>query len=171
MTNKYRAAKFAAYAVIAYILTILQSTPGLFQIGGIKPALTFGFAVSVAMLEGEFAGGFFAVWAGLLCDFFSYNKFYYNALMLFICCVIVGLLVQTYMRPALMNAVLFTMCAVLLTEVVSFFFTIFIQGYSSGGHYWLTRELPFALYSAAAALPLFLLARCIYRRFEPHLQA
>ena len=171
MFNRYKAAKLLIYAAAAYLLTIVQSTPGWLEFGGLKPALTFGLAVSVAMLEGEFYGGLFAVWAGLLCDFFSYNKFFYNALLLFVCCVAVGLLVQTYMRPVPMNAFLFTAAAVLFSEGVSFFFRIFIQGYPSSGYYWLVHILPFSLYSALCALPLFLLVHWIHQKFESRLQA
>ena len=171
INTKYKVAKYALYALLGYLFTVLQNTPNLFAIVGIKPALTAARVVSVAMMEGEFGGGLFAAGAGLLCDAFSYNKFGYNGLMFFLACVLIGLLVQSYMRPVLVNAALFSFLTVLFTESVSFFFRVFIRGYEGGGHLYLVRILPQCLYTAVWTVPIFLLVRWVHELLDRRIEA
>ncbi len=170
MNLRCKAAKFGTYFLLAYLLTVLQATPGLFAMGGVRPVLTAGLAVAVAMCEGEFAGGLFAAGAGLLCDFFSYNKLGYNALLFFLCCVVIGLLVQSYMRPVMINCFLFAFLTVTVTESVSFFFRFFIRGVEGAFVLYATRILPMALYTAVAALPIYWLVRRLHDAFEKRME-
>ena len=117
--TRFVALKFAVYAAVALLLTVVQNTPGLLLIGSAKPMLTAAFAIAVAMFEGELAGAFAGAFGGFLCDLFSYYRFGYYALMLFICCLMVGLLVQGYMRPVVMNCCLFTFLAMLAAQGVA----------------------------------------------------
>ena len=147
--TRFVALKFAVYAAVALLLTVVQNTPGLLLIGSAKPMLTAAFAIAVAMFEGELAGAFAGAFGGFLCDLFSYYRFGYYALMLFICCLMVGLLVQGYMRP-----------------VVAFFFLFLIRGYEGTNILFLSRMLPLCIYTAAAAVPAFLAVRWLHQRFQ-----
>ena len=53
--TRFVALKFAVYAAVALLLTVVQNTPGLLLIGSAKPMLTAAFAIAVAMFEGELA--------------------------------------------------------------------------------------------------------------------
>ena len=54
MNNRkwYRAAKYAAYAALMLFLYVLQTTPRLFSILGVRPNLVIPAAVCIAVLEG-----------------------------------------------------------------------------------------------------------------------
>ena len=71
LSTRYKAAKFAIYVLVLLALTVMQNTPGLFAIMNIKPMLAAAMAISVAMFEGELAGGFMGAFAGFCCDLFS----------------------------------------------------------------------------------------------------
>ncbi len=164
--TRFVALKFVVYAAVALLLTVVQNTPGLLLIGSAKPMLTAAFAIAVAMFEGELAGAFAGAFGGFLCDLFSYYRFGYYALMLFICCLMVGLLVQGYMRPVVMNCCLFTFLAMLAAQGVAFFFLFLIRGYEGTNILFLSRMLPLCIYTAAAAVPAFLAVRWLHQRFQ-----
>ncbi|MEG0942879.1 MAG: hypothetical protein RSD74_03370 [Angelakisella sp.] len=171
VTTKYKIAKFFSYGVVATLLCVLQNTPGLFAIYGTKPMLVVSFAICVAIFERETAGGLFAVFAGLLCDLFSSYSFGYYALLLFFCCVAVGLLTQGFMRPVAVNAMLFTLVTMVFIQWVGFFFTILIWVEEGAAEYFFGRLLPFCIYTAVMAFPLYYLARVMHLYFEAKIEA
>lgn len=158
--------KFLLYGWIAAVLLMLQNTPGLFIILGTKPMLVAAFAVAVAMFEGEMAGAFFGAYGGMLCDLFSYYRSGYYALMLFFCCLAVGLLVQGFMRPVAVNCCLFTFAAMLITQSVAFFFLFLIRGYEGPEMFFMLQILPLCLYTAVMASPAFFGVRWLHGRFQ-----
>lgn len=121
LSTRYKAAKFAIYVLVLLALTVMQNTPGLFAIMNIKPMLAAAMAISVAMFEGELAGGFMGAFAGFCCDLFSSYSFGYYTLTLFFFCVTIGLLVQSYMRPVVANAILFTFITMAVIQWIGFF--------------------------------------------------
>ena len=158
--------KFLFYACVAVLLAVVQNTPGLLSIAGTKPMLVAAFAVAVAMFEGEFAGALAGAFGGMLCDLFSYYRSGYYALIFFGCCLGVGLLVQGFMRPVVMNCCLFTFLAMLAAQGVAFFFLFLIRGYEGTNILFLSRMLPLCIYTAAAAVPAFLAVRWLHQRFQ-----
>lgn len=158
--------KFLLYAWVAVILLVLQNTPGLFVILGTKPMLVAAFAVAVAMFEGELAGAFAGAFGGMLCDLFSYYRSGYYALMFFFCCLAVGLLVQGFMRPVVINCCLFTFLTMLFTQSVAFFFLFLIRGYEGPEMFFTLQILPLCLYTAVTAAPAFYWVRWAHLRFQ-----
>jgi len=158
--------KFLFYACVAVLLAVLQNTPGLFVILGRKPMLVAAFAVAVAMFEGGFAGALAGAFGGMLCDLFSYYRSGYYALMLFLCCLAVGLLVQGFMRPVVMNCCLFTFAAMLLSQGVAFFFLFLIRGYEAPEIFFLLQILPLCAYTALTAAPAFFAVRRAHFWFQ-----
>ena len=158
--------KFLFYAAVAVLLAMVQNTPGLLVILGRKPMLVAAFAVAVAMFEGEFAGAFAGAFGGMLCDFFSYYRSGYYALMFFLCCFAIGLLVQGFMRPVVMNCCLFTFCAMLFSQGVAFFFLFLIRGYEGPEIFFLMQILPLCGYTAGMAVPAFFAVRWVHGWFQ-----
>lgn len=165
-TTKYKIIKFLVYGLCAIGLCVLQNTPGLFALGDIKPMPVVAFAVCVTLFEKETAGGLFGAFCGLLCDFYSSYTFGFYALLLFFFCVLVGLLTQGYMRPVLVNAVLFTLLSILAIQFAGFYFTLYIWGYPDAMLYFTRRLLPLCIYTAATALLFFYPVRATHLYFE-----
>jgi len=168
--NRYVVIKFLLYACIAAVLCVIQNTPGLLVIGGTKPMLTAAFVVAVAMFEGEFAGALAGAFGGMLCDYFSYYRFGYYALMLFLCCLTVGLLVQGYMKPVVPNCCLFIFAAMLISQGVAFFFLFLIRGYEDPELLFVLGILPLCLYTAAAGIPAFYGVRAMHLWFQKKIE-
>ena len=158
--------KFLFYACAAVVLAVLQNTPGLFVILGSKPMLVAAFAVAVAMFEGELAGAFAGAFGGILCDLFSYYRSGYYALIFFFCCMAVGLLVQGFMRPVVINCCLFTFLTMLLSQLVTFFFLFLIRGYDGPELFFLLQILPLCAYTAITAFPAFYGVRWVHLWFR-----
>ena len=168
--TKYVIFKYSSYALLAVVLCVLQNTPGLFSVWGIKPMPLVAFAVLLAMFEGELAGGLFGAFAGFLCDLYGSEKVGYTALMLFLCCVVVGLLVQSYMRCNLPNAFAFTLAAMLVIRGVSFFFMLLLPGHQEAFLYAQHSLLPLCVYTALWGLVLFYPVHMLYSFFEGYIE-
>ena len=162
--------KFLVNAAIAILLPIVQNTPDLLLIGTAKPMLAAAFAVAVAMFEGEFAGALSGAFCGMLCDFFSYYRFGYYALMLFLCCLGVGLLVQGYMRPVVLNCCLFILLTMLLSQGIAFFFLFLIRGYEGTELLFTLGILPLCFYTVAMGIPAFFGVRAIHQWFQKRIE-
>lgn len=169
--TRYKVLKYLLYFLGGVFLCVLQNTPGLFVIAGVKPMLVAALAVAAAMFEGEFAGALCGAAGGLLCDIFSYYRFGFYALIFFLCCCAVGLLVQNYMRPVATNCFLFTFLTMLFAQSVAFFFTVLIRGYENPGLLFTAQVLPLCLYTAAAAVPAFYGVRRFHLFFQQLLEA
>ena len=168
--NRFVVMKFFLYALIAAALCVVQNTPELLVIAGTKPMLTAAFVVAVAMFEGEFAGALTGAFGGMLCDLFSYYRSGYYALMFFLCCLAVGLLVQGYMRPVVMNCCLFVFAAMLLSQGVAFFFVFLIRGYESPEILFTLGILPLCLYTALAGIPAFYGVRALHQWLQKKIE-
>ena len=168
--TKYVIFKYGVYCLLAVFLCVMQNTPGLFVVCGVKPMPVAALSVIVAMMDGELAGGLFGAYAGFLCDLYGADKVGYTALMLFVCCVAVGLAVQTFMRPVALNCALFTFLSMLVIRGISFFFVIYIRGVEDAGLFFLTSVLPLCLYTAATGLLLYPLMTRIRMVFEEKIQ-
>jgi len=162
--------KFLVYILLALACAVVQNTPDLLVISGAKPMLAVALAVAVAMFEGELAGALLGAFCGMLCDFFSYYRFGYYALMIFFCCLAVGLLVQGYMRPVVMNCCLFILITMLFSQGVAFFFVFLIRGYESPGVLFAAGILPLCLYTVAAGIPAFFGVRAIHGWFQKRIE-
>ncbi|MEG1874681.1 MAG: rod shape-determining protein MreD [Angelakisella sp.] len=165
-TTKYKILKYATYALVAIFLCVLQNTPGLFAISGVKPMLVMSFAVCVTLFEKETAGGLFGAFAGMLCDLFGSYTFGFYTLLLFVGCVLVGLLTQSFMRPVLFNAVLFTLALGCFIQLVGFAFTMLLRSVPDAWQYYGRCLLPMCAYTAVTAAVFFYPASILYHYFE-----
>ena len=153
--TKFVVLKYGFYGLLAVVLCVLQNTPGLFALWGGKPMPVAALAVVVAMLEGELHGGLFGAFSGFLCDLYGSDRMGYTALMLFLCCVAVGLAVQTFMRSTPVNCLFFTFVSMLFIRGISFFFTIFLPGYEGAALFFASSVLPLCVYTALSGLLLY----------------
>ena len=83
---KIMVVKYVTYSLLMLVLYVLQSTPQLFSIAGIKPVLVFPFAVAVAMFDKQLAGGLFGLFAGILCDTSSNVLFGFQSILYLVIC-------------------------------------------------------------------------------------
>ena len=83
--------RYVVYTVIFFLFYVLQNTPSLFSVRGIKPILLIPAAVVFAMYEGEFIGGIFGALAGMLCDMGGFFLFGFDAILTLVFSAVSGL--------------------------------------------------------------------------------
>lgn len=171
VTTRYKVAKYLLFCVLAVLLFVLQVTPGLFAIRGVRPMPLIGFAVAIAFYEGELVGGIFGAVCGFLCDFYGYDFKGYYALMLFLCCVAVGVLARTYVTTSLLNSVIASFASILLIQTVSWFFQLVFWNYAGAGVFYLSHVLPLSLYTAVFSALMFWLVRWVWTHFQKKIDA
>ena len=162
--------KWTLYVVLFLIFYVLQTSVQAFAIFSIKPLLLVPAAVCLAIQEGEFAGGIMGALAGLLCDIGSGELFGFNAIILLICCVVSGLIVEYLMKPNLFTAMVLGAATLLIRGILDYLFFYVMWNYE-GSSYMLVRYiLPTALYSLIV-LPLFyLLFKKLKKSFDGELE-
>lgn len=159
-------AKHVLYTLIILLLYTLQTTPGLFVIMGAKPMLVFPAAIAIAMLEGEFVGGIYGAFAGLLCDLSGSLLFGFNGLVLAVFCIAAGLLVIYLMHSNTGGAVLFVFVTMLVRGGIEYLFGYGMWGYENVWKVFSGHILPVILYTVAVTPLIFWLLRRLCRRFH-----
>ena len=158
--------KYFIYALLLFVLYVLQTTPRLFEIFGVKPMLVVPAAIAVAMHEGEFAGGIYAAIAGLLCDMGGFGLFGFNGIIFLVSGVMAGLLIIYLMQCNMANCVLFVFIAMLVRGSIYYAFAYGIWGHEYAWRIYVFQILPTIVYTAISAIPIYYIFRAISRRFK-----
>lgn len=165
-TKKLLMLKYTLYTLLILLLYIVQTTPGLFAIAGIKPLLVVPPALAIAMYEKELAGGLYGALAGILCDASSSSLFGFNGFFIALFCMAAGLLVTYLLHRNLLNCLFFTGATLLVRGSVEFLFAYGMWGHESVWKLFAFYTLPALLYTLAVTAPIYWLVRYMYRRFE-----
>ena len=158
--------KYVVYSLLLLFLYVLQTTPGLFVIFGQKPMIVVPFAICIAMFEGEFVGGLFGAFAGLLCDIAGGMLFGFNGLFVAFFCIVTGLVVIYLMHCNPGAAFFFTLITMLVRGSVEFLFGYAIWNHPNVWRIFTNHTLPVILYTAAVAPLLFFLVKKIFLAFD-----
>jgi hypothetical protein len=176
--NRARGVKIAKhlfYLSVLLLLYVVQTTPRLFAIGGIKPIWVIPAAVVIAMWEGEFVGGLYGALAGLLCDTGSYALFGFNGFLICAACIAVGLLTIYMVRGNLLGCLAFVLAITLVRGSVDFLFAFGIwaskPGYENVWRIFLFQAIPAALYTTAVAPLVYYPLRAVDRSARKMVEA
>ena len=154
------------YAVLLLLLYVVQTTPGLFLFGGIKPLIIIPASITIAMVEGEFVGGIYGAFAGLLCDTAGSSLLGFNGLFISFFCILSGLLVIYLLRCNLLGCMMFTGVTLLVRGSVEFLFAYGMWGHDGVWRIYVFYTLPTVAYTLAATPLVFWAVRGIFRKFE-----
>jgi len=162
--------KYFIYALLLLFLYVLQTTPRLFEIYGVKPMLVIPAAIAMAMHEGELAGGIYGAFAGLLCDMGGFGLFGFNGIVFLVTGAIAGLLVAYMMKCSATNCVLFVFVAMLARGSIYYMFAFGIWNHEYAWRIYLYQILPMVVYTAISAIPIFIIYRFIHMGFNRRAQ-
>ncbi len=151
--------KWTLYTLLLLLCAVLQTMPGLLQVGNVKPIYILPLCIAIAVQEGEFAGSIFGMIGGLLWDYTAGVIVGVFAVLLLIICFCASLLVQLYLRGSTLNFFLLCLGSNLLVLSTNFMFFYYMQGYENPWYRYGTVVVPMAFYGAVIALPLFRLVR------------
>lgn len=151
-------------------LYVLQTTPRLFSILGIRPNLVIPAAVCIAMLEGAFVGGVYGALAGILCDLAGGALFGFSAIILMPACVAAGLLVTYLLRPGMINYVLLLAGVLLTRGLLDFLLNYVMWGYDDVWMVFIYGILPGIIYAVAVSPLVYYLFAFMRGRFEARME-
>ncbi len=154
-------AKWALYSALLVLCAVLQTTPGLFQIGAVKPVFILPLCVAVAAYEGEFAGALFGMVGGLMWDYTAGIIVGIFAILMLVTCFLVSLVIQLYLRCSPFNYFMITLVCNWALLSIDFSFFYYMPGYYNPWYEYGTVVVPMAFYGALFAMPLFWVVRNI----------
>ena len=147
--------KWVCYALLMLLCTVLQTTPGLFQLGSAKPLYLLPLCLAAAVFEGEFAGAIFGAVCGLMWDYTAGRT--------------VGMLsavVQLYLQNTPQNFAALAGGAALLVLACDWLFFYYMPGYSGALERLVWFVLPSAVLTLPVSLPIYWAARRISTEFK-----
>ncbi len=153
--------KWTLYVLLLLLCAVMQTTPGLFQIGDVKPIFILPLCIAIAAYEGEFAGALFGAFGGMMWDYTAGVIIGIFAVMLLVLCFLVSLMIQLYLRCTRFNYFLICVGCNLIVLATNFMFFYYMPGYHNPWYQFGTVVVPMAFYSAIFALPLFWVVRYI----------
>ena len=162
--------KHVSYCLVFILLYVIQNIPGLFVIGGVRPALVLPAAIALAMHEGEFYGGIYGAVAGLFCDMDGFLAFGFNGFITCVYCIAVGLTIIYLLRCNLFSCVLFVFIFSLIQGSLEFLFLYGMWGYADVWKIYANHTLPTVLYTTAVSPLLFYPMRRLFAFFEKLLE-
>ena len=140
--------KWVAYALELFLIYIIQYTPGLVpSVLGVQPQLLLVFAMSIAIFDGEGAGMWYGLAAGLMMDLSSANVFGFYGLIIMLLCFSCGAMVVYLMRNNLIAYTVLCFAGLLLFGLYQWFFLYVIWGAKSMWFFLYSFVLPEILYS------------------------
>lgn len=95
--------KWVCYTLLMLLCTVLQTMPGLFQLGAAKPLYLLPLALAVSVFEAEFAGAIFGAVCGLMWDYTAGRTVGMLALELMVLSFAVSAVVQLYLKDTAQN--------------------------------------------------------------------
>ncbi len=162
--------KYTVYVLFILICFVLQQTPSLFSVFGVKPVLIVSAAVCIAVFEGEFAGALLGAFAGVLCDMGSITIFGFNGILMLVFCAACGLLILFLLRPNFLSSLMLCAAVLFLRGTLEYLSCLAIWGYESVGMYYLRYTLPCIVYSVAVSPIIFIMVKKIHFAFEERLK-
>ena len=159
-------AKFSLYVLMLLVFYALQTTPGLFQVYGIRPIWMVPLAVAIAMCEGEVVGACFGGAAGLLCDLGSQSLFGFNGLCMVVGCTAVGLLSIHLVKASWKSALLMGGGLAAVRALLEFFFFYAIWNYEKIWLIFVRSVFPIFVYTVLLTPLFFWLVRKIKSSFD-----
>lgn len=163
--RRFNVLKWTALALAVLILAVLQMQAAFYpRFMDITPLFLVPAVVSIAVTEGETAGGIYGIVAGLFWDSGTGRAFGFNALFLMIIGIAVGLFVKFLLRNTALSAFLFTLLFTLSHEFVTWFFFYYMTGDRDLAFSFLHVMLPTVGLTAVFTLPLFFGLRAVSRR-------
>ena len=156
----------ACYALVLFVLSVIQNTDGFFPAPfAVRAIPLIPAVVCIAMNERDVPGMFFGLFAGTLWDI-SASGSNFNALFLLTVGFLCGTLINTIMRNNIVTALLLSAAALLIYNTGYWVFQYVFRAFEAPAHMLLRYYLPGAAYTLALMPFMFFGIRAIERAFR-----
>jgi len=146
----YKYLKWTFYTAILLLIYYMQFTTGLMpELIGIRPLPVIPFVICVAMYEGEVYGGVFGIIAGLLWDFSANRVLGFNAIVLMILGIAVGLIITYLMQNNIYSAMILCGSSIFAIELFDWFFYYLLWGYDKPIYVFFRYYILIMIYTSA----------------------
>ena len=163
--RRYNVLKWITYAFCVLLLVVFQLQAQFYpHFSNVTPLFAIPAVIAIAMNEGETAGGIYGIVAGLFWDTGTGRVFGFNALLLLILGVMVGLFVKYLIKPSAVSSFLFTALFSVVHLLLTWFFFCFLAGDSGFLFALLHTVLPTAGLTLIFAIPFYIGARAVFNR-------
>ncbi len=158
--------KYTVFAVIVFLLYILQSTPGFLSVFGLKPVFIIPFCVALCILDDQWPVGLILIAGGLLTDLSANRVVGFFTIQLVIYCSICIVAVKFFLKATKRNAFYVSFAVMFIMLTADYLFTYRMHGYTHGLGLYLRNVVLVNAYSSAFS-PLFymLIDGITYSRF------
>lgn len=160
-------AKHGCFVLALFLAYVLQTMPGFLNFFGVKPIFLVPLALCIAAYEGAFAGAIYGALAGLLWDIAAGRVTGFFAILLMVCCFLVAVAINMYLRNTVVNLSLLSAGVLLLLCTFDFVFSYLLHGYAGLVHLYFFKLLPIVVFSAFLTFAPWLLTRKIVQIFAP----
>ncbi len=160
--------KYMIYALMLLVLYVLQTTPGLLSIFGIRPVLIIPFVICIAMLESELVGAIFGCMAGLIWDASLGQLFGFNGLLVLVICFLIKILTTYIVRIRKISVLIIGFLSMLLILSLDFvvYYGMWGQRFAGSSSIYINLFLPTIVYSALLTPLIFIIVDRIYSEYE-----
>ena len=161
--------KWLVYGLLTLCVMLMQMAPRFFPVvAGARPVPLVLLVVCVALFEGARMGAGIGLLAGLLWDVYVFRPFGFDALILMVVGLMVGLLVQWLLRANFLAAMLLSIGSVLAQSLLEWICCYLLFRKEQMWQILVKVYLPNALYTVLLAPLMFWLilwiARLLRRR-------
>lgn len=163
--RRYNILKWGVYALCVLLLTVFQMQADFYPgFMGATPIFAIPVVISIAMFEGETAGGLYGILAGLIWDCGTGRAFGFNALFLMCIGITVGLLIKFLFRNKILSVFIFTLIFTVFHEFVTWFFFYYLIDNLDIKYAVFHIILPTVVMTLIFVLPFYLGSRIINRK-------
>jgi|GEM_PF-291894 len=159
-----RVLKWVIYIVLMMITFVIMGTPGLMLVNGWKPLLLIPLTVSVAMFEGELAGGIYAIVSGIFWGTVSDTFLGFHALFLYILCVSCGLMIKFYFKSHVLSALMLSGVSTVIFCLADFFFNYAMWGYVGREALFIKQYIPIMVYTILVSPVFYFLVKLVHTK-------
>ena len=158
--------KWGCYLLLLLGCAVLQTTPGLFQLGQAKPVFLLPLGLAVAVFEDEFSGALFGAVCGLMWDYTAGRTVGLMALALMALCFLISVMAQLYLKMTALNFSLLSGALTLLILSCDHLFFYVMPEYVGAMERYLRFAPPSAAMSGLGSALLFWAVGRIHREFK-----
>ncbi len=151
------------YAVLLLLFYLWETNP---LIRGFCPLLIIPLATSVAMREGELAAGIFGACCGLMLDLASGTILGFSSLWLLVCCPILSLLSQFWVKSNCISHLVLNLGVSLVMMLMDLLFVHWVWERGETVIAFKNELLPAYLGAVIGSVPVYFVVRFIHRKLR-----
>ena len=168
-TTRVQKIRYYALARWAIYIVLLFACAVLINIGkGVRPIYFIPLCICICMHEGEYTAAILGGICGLIIDE-AYGRIFFgfSSVIMIAICVGSTIVFRHFLFKNGINAVMLTVVAVFIYQIIEYFFYYAMWGYEGTGYVFSNICIPCILYTVAISPVMYIIVRAVVKRFYP----